>query len=388
MKILLYGIGKDLTDIEKRIRQEHEIIGYMDSFAKIKKYRGRTFYELNKLDKLEFDYLIITMKDRKTAWEIQEMLIGQYKVALEKIIPFYVYVNRELWSIKMHNRELEEVQGLIFGNSLAANGFLEEELDIPFINLAVPSQDLYYCYRVFCKCMEQYGEWFNSLKYIVIDLYNYMEFNLDTSRGKDLLGYLYSGGVYDEHNFRSNKNYSDTLKEEMFTNYYVVLKDQKQEILQEIFNNWDAEFNQFIYGRWDHISKNTLLRAEQIVGRSITERFEDTFQENINILESFMTAIKKQNAGIKVIFTLIPLYASMEKVSEPFMRKWKDEFYRIVMNICKRNHAMFWNFKNCKEISENNMFYYDEMHLNTVGARAMSAILNEKLNQILLNGVK
>lgn len=40
MKILLYGIGKDLDDIEKRIRQEHKIIGYTDSFAKIKEYRG------------------------------------------------------------------------------------------------------------------------------------------------------------------------------------------------------------------------------------------------------------------------------------------------------------------------------------------------------------
>lgn len=123
MKILLYGIGRDLDDIEKKIMLNHEIIGYMDSFAKIKKYRGRDFYELSKLNDLDFDYLVITLKDRKTAWKIQEMLAGQYGVALEKIIPFYVYVNREVWNIKMHNRELEKVQGLIFGNSLAANGF-------------------------------------------------------------------------------------------------------------------------------------------------------------------------------------------------------------------------------------------------------------------------
>lgn len=382
MKILLYGIGQELTDIEKKIRREHEIIGYMDSFAKIKKYRGRAFYELCSLSDLDFDYLVITLKDRKTAWDIQEMLVGQYGVALEKVIPFYVYANREIWSIKTYNRELEKVQGLVFGNSLAATGFLEEELDIPFINLAVSSQDLYYCYRVFCRCMKQYGERFCSLKYIIIDLYNYMEFNLDTSRGKDMLGYLYSGGIYDEHNFKANKNYRDTLEKEMFANYCIVLKDQKQNAIQEIFSNWDTEYNKLVYERWAHISKNTLLRAEQIAGRSITERFEDTFQENINILESFMKAIRKQNADIKVIFTLIPQYITMEKVSVPFMQKWKDEFYGIITDVCEHNQAVFWNFKNCKEISENHMFYYDEMHLNTVGARAMSAILNEKLNQI------
>lgn len=383
MKILLYGIGKDLEDIEKKIGKEHEIIGYTDSFAKIKKYRGRAFYELCNLDSLDFDYLVITLKDRKTAWDIQDMLAKQYRVSWEKIIPFYVYVNRELWNIKMNSYELEKIQGLIFGNSLAATGFLEEELDSSFINLAVSSQDLYYCYQVFCRCMKQYGERFCSLKYIVIDLYNYMEFNLDTSRGKDLLGYLYSGGIYDEHNFGINKNYSNTLEKEVFENYYIVLKDQKQNVIQEIFSNWDTGFNRFVYNRWNHISKNVLLRAEQIAGRSITERFEDTFQENLNILECFMKDIRKQNADIKIIFTLIPQYTTMEKVSAPFLNKWKDEFYRIITNICEHNHAVFWDFKNCKEISENHMFYYDEMHLNTVGARAMSSILNEKLNRIL-----
>lgn len=382
MKILLYGIGKDLEDIEKRIGQEQEIIGYMDSFAKIKKYRGRAFYELRDIKKLYFDYLVITLKDRKIAWEIQEMLEKKYEIPLEKIIPFHVYANREVWRIKMNNRELETVQGLIFGNSLAAIGYLEEELDIPFINLAVPSQDLYYCYHVFCQCVEQYGERLCNLRYIVIDLYNYMVFNLDTSRGKDLLGYVYAGGIHNEHNFKANPNYNDTLENEMFLERCIVLKDQKQSFMRKIFTNWDDEFNGPSYCRWDHIPQNTMLRAEQIIGKSITKRFEETFQENINILESFMKTILEIDANIKVIFTLIPQYEKMEKVSEPFMSKWKEEFYKIVTDICERYHALFWNFKNCKEVSENYMFYYDEMHLNKIGARAMSAILNEKLNQI------
>lgn len=382
MRILLYGIGKDLNDIEKKIKREHEIIGYIDSFAKIKKYRGKEFYELCDVGNLDFDYLIITLKDRKIAWEIQEMLTEQYGVSLDKIIPFYVYANRELWNIKMSRYELEKIQGLIFGNSLAATGFLEEDLDIPFINLAVSSQDLYYSYRVFSQCIKEYGERFCNLKYIVIDLYNYMEFNLDTSLGNDLLGYLYTGGIYDKHNFRDNKNYRDKLENEMFRKYNVILKDHKQNFMREIFSNWDTEFDQSSYNRWNHIPKNAMLRAEQIIGRSIIKRFEDTFRENVHLLECFMRDIKKFKGDIKVIFTLIPQYIMMEKASEPFMEKWKNEFYYIITDICERHHSLFWNFKTCKEISENYMFYYDEMHLNTVGARAMSAILNEKLNQI------
>ncbi len=364
MKILLYGIGKDLDDVEKKIRKEHEIIGYMDSFSHIEKYLGRTFYELRSIDSLNFDYLVITLKDRKIAWEIQEMLSEQYEIPMEKIIPFYVYANRELWKIRMCSRELEKVRGLIFGNSFALAGFLEEELDIPFINLAVSSQDLYYCYRVFCQCMEQYGKQLCNLKYIVIDLWNYMEFNMDTSLGRDMLGYLYSGGIYDEHNFGSNKNYSGTLENMMFTEYHIVLKDKKQSSMQEIFSNWDTgEFNEFYQDRWKHIPNDTKLRAAQVVSVKITKKCEEIFQENINILERFMKIIRQNNVDMKIIFTLIPQYTTIEKGLEPFIDRWKDEFYKIVTEMCERYHALFWNFKTCKEISENHMFYYDELHL-------------------------
>lgn len=383
MKILLYGIGKDLDNVEKKVRKEHEIVGYMDSFAKIKEYRGRTFYELYSINSLEFDYLVITLKDRKIAWEIQEMLVGQYGIPLEKIIPFYVYANRELWRIKMYNNELEKVQGLIFGNSFALAGFLEDELDIPFLNLAVSSQDLYYCYRVFCQCMEQYGRRLRNLKYIVIDLWNYMEFNLDTSQGRDILGYLYGGGIHDEHNFSFNKHYSDTLENTMFTEYHIVLTDQKQKFMQEIFSDWNVEeINESSYNRWTHIPNDTKMRAAQVINVRITKKHEDIFQENIIILERFMKAIRKNNADMKIIFTLIPQYLAIEKGLQPFITTWKDEFDKIVTDICERYHALFWNFKDFKEISENHMFYYDELHLNTIGARAMSAILNQKLNQI------
>lgn len=383
LKILLYGIGRELDIVEKKIRKEHEIIGYMDSFAKIKRYRGRIFYELHSVDNLDFDYVIITLKNRKAAWEIQKMLTVQYGIPLEKIIPFYVYANREVWRIKMHSCELEKIQGLILGNSFALTGFLEDELNIPFINLSVSSQDLYYCYRVFCQCMEQYGKQLCSLKYIVIDLWNYMIFNVDTSRGGDLLGYLYSGGIHDEHNFSANKKYIDTLQNEMFKKHHIILKDQKQISMQKVFDNWDTEeFDKFSCKRWGHIQRDAKLQAAQVISVKITKKREDTFQENINVLERFMQVIRKNNADVKIIFTLIPQYTAVERGLEPFIQEWKEEFYRIVTDVCECYHAFFWDFKTCKEISENYMFYYDELHLNTVGARAMTEILNKKLSQI------
>lgn len=43
MRILLYGIGKDLEDIEIKIKNKHEIIGYTDSFARLKSIRVNYF---------------------------------------------------------------------------------------------------------------------------------------------------------------------------------------------------------------------------------------------------------------------------------------------------------------------------------------------------------
>ena len=382
MKILLYGIGKELENVESRIKEQHEIIGYMDSYAKINIYRGKPFFELNNIKNIIFDYLIITLSDRKVAWNIQEMLINNYDVLEEKIIPFWVYVKRELWNIKMKRYDLESIKGLIFGNSHAICGFLEEELFLPFVNLAVTSQDLYYSYRVFQNCMEKYGAGLKNLEYIVVDLYDYIEFNIDLSLTSYCLDYIYNGGIQEEHNFRKNKNFSDSMEMELFKRYGVKIKGEKIQIMEEIFGNLDAEFDYVPGNRWRHIEQDIPLPVNLIIGSGIRKRFEKTIQENVNILEEFINEIRNKNLKMKIIFTLIPKYISMEKAVEPVMYIWKKEFYQIVSNICNRYGIYFFDYKASKSISENHMFYYDAGHLNTVSARAMTAILNEDLKQL------
>lgn len=55
----------------------------------------------------------------------------------------------------METYDLENIDGLIFGISNVANGLLMKELSRPFINLSVPSQDLYYENMILDKCIEQ-----------------------------------------------------------------------------------------------------------------------------------------------------------------------------------------------------------------------------------------
>ena len=83
MKVILYGLGKGLEYVESNLKEAHEIIGYSDSFATIKVFKGKPFYMLEQLPEISFDYLIITVKNRKESWKIYELLSnGPYKIAM------------------------------------------------------------------------------------------------------------------------------------------------------------------------------------------------------------------------------------------------------------------------------------------------------------------
>ena len=79
LRLILYGLGQGLELIEKSIKSKHIIIGYMDSYARIKQYGG-VFWSLESIKELEFDYIIITVIDRSVAWDIRNLLVNKYKI--------------------------------------------------------------------------------------------------------------------------------------------------------------------------------------------------------------------------------------------------------------------------------------------------------------------
>lgn len=203
----------------------------------------------------------------------------------------------------MRTYDLEEIRGLVLGNSNAAYAFLEKELSIPFINLSVPSQDLYYEYQVFCKCIRRYSKLLRNLEYIIIDLYDYIEIN------EPLSAYLLNGSI-------------------------------------------------------------------------VNNRYDSTIYENKIILENFIREIREWNPHMKIILTLIPRYITMERITEQILLSWKIEFLNIVKRFCDQYNLYFFNYKYKKEISENHIFYADIQHMNTIGGKALSAILDEDLKKL------
>ena len=285
MKLILYGLGQGLNLVENKIKKEHQIVGYMDSYSELTFFRDKPFYRLENIHQILFDFIIITIQEKKTAYKVFDMLIKDYNISEKCVVPFYVYANYELFDIKMKNCDLGNLQGLIFGNSLAGCGFLEEELSIPFLNLSVSSQDIYYSYKTFKRCIVNYGKQIKNLHYVIIDLYDYYYFNLDTSMTSYAIDYICSGGCLDEHNFIRNYNYKKTFHEELFDMCYIF---EKPEILNEIFENIDVKDDVLhATSRWRHIEKKNTLAAGPIIGSPVLKRSEKTIKENVSLLNLF-----------------------------------------------------------------------------------------------------
>lgn len=379
MKIILYGLGQGLDLVEGRVKEEHEIIGYMDSYSHISVFRGKAFYPLKNIHKLDFDYILITIQERKVALEVYRMLITQYEIPENCIIPFYVYANYERYLLKLKKCEPEKIRGLIFGNSYAECGYLEDELYISFLNLAVSSQDIYYNYKTFQSCIKKYGERLKNLSYIIIDLYDYYYFNVDTSMAKFIINYILWGGYLEEHNFIHNQHFRKSFKDELMDAAYIPGKGSKLHLL---VNDVSVRCGVCAQNRWKHMDESELTKYVEMVRKSALNRHEMTVKENKRLLHQFIREIKNYEPSIKIIFTLIPRYIKVEQEAKLFMGSWKKEFYDLINEMCKMYDALFWDYKNREDISSNDMFYYDIEHLNTTGARALTSIVNEDLKNL------
>lgn len=388
MKLLLYGIGRKNIAIENNIKKEHEIIGYTDSYAKLEIFHGRPFFEVKEIPQISFDYLIITMSDRKVSLKVKETLIKEYQIPENKIIPYSAIMETQHWKIKSRLYDSREIRGIILGNSHAAYGFLEDYLEIPFMNLAIPSQDIFCSCATMDKLLEMrlgvekkcIGE---SIQFIVFDLYDYVTFNVDTSQLSVALNYIRHGGMLIEHNYMHNKNGSGNFVEDCRSELGILV-EKNEDLSNEIFIN-DYDGFQFSNEQWWHIENNERITWEELNGDPICNIYDATIQENKTVLNSILNKMVKMNPDIKIVFTLIPRYKSMEEIQREMvvMKRWKKYFEKYVAQLCRKYSAIFLNYKYETKISENHMFYGDPAHLNTSGAMALTSILNQDLNRIV-----
>lgn len=386
MKLLLYGLSSVTNLIAKDIKKEHEIIGYMDSISQLDIYNGKPFYSLNQINSLDFDYLIITVSG-KSCLKIYNELCNKYKINKNKIIPYRLYSESQLYKLKMENYPEDKCNGLIVGSSMSLFGILPTLLKGSFLNLSVKSQDIYHNYHTIIEIMKNFKNKLRELEYIIIDLYDYNALNYDISMTYGHLSYIAWGGMIKEHNFKHNKNFNQTFYNSLLSEKGMLSKKTTEIInvrdmifySEGLLGFWDRDKP---YDRWNHIDKNEPGNMDKFIGSIVKKRFKNTISENTDILNETVNQIMDFNSNIKIIFTLIPRFITMEEVSVPFMREWKAEFEQTLFKLCMNKNVHFFDFKNEKKISANPQFFYDVDHLNTIGASCLTSILNEQLKQL------
>lgn len=411
MKVIICCNGNDKQRAEKYLNNSYKIVGYC-SIRKdnLSIFNNKDIYEVNELSNIKFDYIINTIKDKSLSENMYFNLLKS-GIPKNKIINFYKNLFYKCYKVinifrfpeKSAERKIQNFndnpEGLVLGVSHALYGINTNFLNNKFINLSNISQDMFFNYKVLELALIKYKDKFKNLKYIIFDLYTYTYFNFDVSLTLSAVPYLISSGFYGEfeRNFKNNKNFNKTLKEELNNYLFPEISENEEDIFDSLFStdikSLKAEknyqnnlvLNSLFYQFTSKHDRDISISDEQV---SLFEKqpakesgiqkniFEYTEIENKNIFENILKMIHNFNENIKLYIILIPTHQSFERKLKHSEKEWKGKFYYII-NYYKRIYNFeFLDFKDYTEISSNNHFYYDLGHLNYNGSIAFTLMLN------------
>lgn len=376
MKILIFGLGRGLDYIEKHILPKHEIVAYSDSSTDIPIFHGRPFYRYEELPKIkkDIDYCIIAIKNPKEIKVVYDRLLFIFDK--KRIVPFYFWTNNELWKYRLsQENNKEQVEGVVLGNSFSALGIRVDYLSKRFLNFAVPAQDIYGV----CMTLRKIIKSLKNLKYVWIDLYDYNYFNYDVSRADYYIKEILAGGLVEKHNFDLNTSYSCNFEDFLLTEAGLDYKSDKS-IMKDLFDEYLACDLSAYSDAYDKFCDEIVQAKDLMV---LKKRHKKTIIENYKLLTDILELLKNEYPSIKTIFTLLPQYSSFEKISKQFLNEWEHEFESKINDICETYHVLYRNYKGYKGISDNRELFRDIRHLNSIGAKCMTSIIDADFCKIL-----
>lgn len=384
MKILLIGKEQDINlayDVLKDAEMIDKIIYWDDDY-------GPEELEPDML--AVYDAIVVAIRDGKHARYLYELLACIMGDDESKIINFYAVYRAIVPTMTadrvMKNPLKQNYEGMILGISHANYGIIPRCLQVPFCNLAVPSQDLYYNLKTLEYCLLNYRSKITKLKYLVIDMFDYTYFNYDVSLSKTAVSYYYYYGGYtlDAHNFAKNKNFDYS-----FEHMRTLLQEKKLEgITREKMILWESIFDNVHEKTQYHefgnpvdlferarIVKQEDLEEYQVCTSIVRNTYRETIKENIGYFYELLDLIYQINPDMKVFVILLPRYAKAEEMAVEAYAGWKRIFYDIIEECNKQYPFQFMDFKN-HEISRERACYYDVSHLNYYGAVKFTHLLN------------
>ncbi len=348
-----------------------------------------------------WDYIVIGAREELGV--LTKKLLVQYgSCSRDTIIDFYRSYDCMLQIPKiqkvMRNPRYFDLKGLIMGLSHAETGIVSSMFPQKTCNIATGGQDLYYNLKSLQWCIQNHYHHLRDLEYVILDLYDYSYFNVDTSRGKNAVNYFvnWDGYIWDGHQFDENKNFNydfKHLQEELYAYTHSGLETGEAERFQFLFpeamslTNYEEYEDDFKVKHIAQVVTQEELDAYVIDSSVMKKIFSDTWQENVRSLEEILILLRELNPNMKIKMVLMPRCQCIEERMEPYDRELKPKFFGVLHELQKSYRFEIFDLKDLEEISAHREFYYDSEHLNRSGAESftkyfiqncMDSVYNEK----------
>ncbi|ADL50498.1 SGNH/GDSL hydrolase family protein [Clostridium cellulovorans] len=397
MDIIIFGTSDKRIRIEETLKNIHKIVGYTDVSPKVQYINNTKVYRLEDLKSISYDYIVLGIDNAKVCKGVIEYLIKKYKIESSKIVDFYYFYyngvpSQKVDRVMQHPNNKDGYNGIILGLSHSEVGINPKYLKANFCNLSVSSQDIYYNLMTLKHCIKNYPDKIKNLRYAIIDMFDYTYFNFDVSLSNKIIHYYSWGGYHKAyHNYLENKRYSPDINDELSKkNFKIIesLSSQELTLRDELFENMydDTQcklFNDFpsASNRNKRIEKgfNDFCMPDHMP-KHAKKRYQKTIDENISYFDEILNSLHTINANIKIYIVLIPRYDAVEEIHRIEYVNWKREFEEIIYKFQQKYQFKYLDFKDYKQISNNNNFYYDTAHLNYDGATAFTNLLNSHID--------
>ena len=334
------------------------------------------------------DSVVVAIKDRP-ARELVLDCLRQKGIPNHMLLDFFGIYNANIPFMVadrvMSNPFYELYEGIILGLSHAEVGIISDNLKIPFANLAVSSQDLFYDLETFQYVLDKYASKLRNLRYLVVDMYKYNYFNFDVSRSK--MAYLYySIGGFHKHPHHFDKNPFihmpfENLIYQILNDKFGAFTDQNIKLWNNLFEVKKELMNARFYSNYPELHTRNKIVSEREIEEynyhpsNVMKHFSDTMAENEQIFRMILKKAKEWNPNMRIIILQMPMLREGWERSKQYYEPWKAEFESIMNRLKKEVDFEYFDLTK-HALSEERSNWYDVEHLNYLGALRFTDYLN------------
>lgn len=387
--IIAYSNEKLATKVMSHLNNSVEVIAVTNlSNDSLGILRGIKGISPERIGLLDFEYVLLIWEDEESREELTRLLIGISGIPQDKIIDFCWLYRLSLVMPKvkklMQNPNYKKLDGLVLGMSHAECGIVSKMLPGVACNVATGAQDLFYNYKVLEYLNENYPERICSLKYVIIDMWDYPYFNYDVSQSSEAANYIlnYDGWDEDSHNFDKNKDKTVAFADLIEYRYGNISRNKDSiNVMHGMFDDV-YEINDYSDVSDDFkVRYLTAIMPEDCedgykINNALSENmYEETIRENKGYFENIISLLHRINPKIKVKIVLVPRFYEIEKKTKITNALWETRFYEIIREYSNIYNLQIYDFKELTKISSNRNNYRDLAHLNATGAKAFTEYL-------------